>query len=151
MDWFRKVQKDLSALPDVLADMNSEYMLATTDIKIKGRIEEHSAKLPGLVEFYYNLLQELESIVEYLEIERRKERSKQYRKYLEGYQRKLSSADAGKFADGEPTVIRFDHLINETCLMRNKFLGIIKSLDVKAWQLGHIVKLRTAGLDDASI
>jgi hypothetical protein len=36
-------------------------------------------------------------------------------------------------------------------LLRNKWLGIIKALDIKQWQLSNIVKLRTAGLEDASL
>jgi hypothetical protein len=30
-------------------------------------------------------------------------------------------------------------------------LGIIKALDIKQWQLSNIVKLRTAGLEDATL
>jgi hypothetical protein len=30
-------------------------------------------------------------------------------------------------------------------------LGIIKALDIKQWQVSNIVKLRTAGLEDATL
>ena len=36
-------------------------------------------------------------------------------------------------------------------LLRNKYLGIMKGLDTKQWQIGHIVKLRTAGMEDISL
>jgi hypothetical protein len=42
-------------------------------------------------------------------------------------------------------------LINEVALLRNKWLGILKGIDAKQWQLGHIVRLRTAGMEDVSI
>jgi hypothetical protein len=30
-------------------------------------------------------------------------------------------------------------------------VGIIKALDIKQWQVSNIVKLRTAGLEDATL
>jgi hypothetical protein len=35
--------------------------------------------------------------------------------------------------------------------MRNKWLGILKGLDSKNYMLGHVVKLRTAGMEDIVI
>ena len=35
--------------------------------------------------------------------------------------------------------------------MRNKWLGIMKGLEAKQWQLGHITRLRTAGMEDVSL
>jgi hypothetical protein len=43
------------------------------------------------------------------------------------------------------------HIVNEFSKIRNKYTGIIKALDTKQWQLTNIIKLRVAGLDDASI
>ena len=70
---------------------------------------------------------------------------------LEGYARALTSRDAEKYVDGEDEVIDFETLINEVALLRNKYLGIMKGLDTKQWQLGHIVRLRTAGMEDVSV
>jgi hypothetical protein len=36
-------------------------------------------------------------------------------------------------------------------MLRNKFLGIMKGLDTKQWQIGHITRLRTAGMEDIVI
>ena len=41
-----------------------------------------------------------------------------------------------------------EKIINEFALLRNQWLGIIKGLDIKQWQLSNIIKLRTAGLED---
>jgi hypothetical protein len=35
--------------------------------------------------------------------------------------------------------------------LRNKYLGISKGLEVKNFMIGHVIRLRVAGLDDASI
>ena len=48
-------------------------------------------------------------------------------------------------------VVDFEKIINEFALLRNKWLGIIKSLDIKQWQVSNIIKLRTAGLEDATL
>jgi hypothetical protein len=63
----------------------------------------------------------------------------------------LSSRDCDRYVDGEQDVVDFEILINDVALLRNQYLGVIKGLDIKQWQLSNIVKLRTAGLDDASI
>ena len=86
-----------------------------------------------------------------INIELRRLRSKTFRKYLENYNRALSSRDAEKYVDGEDEVIDFETLINEVALLRNKYLGIMKGLDTKQWQLGHIVRLRTAGMEDVQV
>lgn len=44
-----------------------------------------------------------------------------------------------------------EKIINEFALLRNQWLGIIKAIDQKQWQITNIVKLRTAGLEDVSI
>ena len=72
-------------------------------------------------------------------------------KYLENYNRTLSSRDADKFVDGEQSVIDLTHLVNQFSLLRNKYLGIMKGLDTKQWQIGHITRLRTAGMEDIVI
>ena len=78
-------------------------------------------------------------------------RSKHFKKYLENYQRALSSRDVEKYVDGESDVVDYEKIINEFALLRNKWLGITKGLDQKQWQMTNIVKLRVAGMEDASI
>ena len=42
-------------------------------------------------------------------------------------------------------------LINEFGLLRNQFLGVLKALEAKQFQINNIVKLRVAGLEDSEI
>ena len=104
-----------------------------------------------LIEERFGQLQQLEAILEYLNIELRRLRSKTFRKYLENYNRALSSRDAEKYVDGEDDVVDMDKIINDFALIRNQWLGITKGLDQKQWQLTNIVKLRVAGMEDANI
>lgn len=151
MNWYDKVSKDISNIPDAAQFYETELQAAKIECKIFGNIEKVSASMPGIVENRFNQLQEIEAILEYLHIELRRLKSQHFRKYLENYQRALSSRDCEKFVEGEADVVDFEKIINEFALLRNKWLGIIKSLDQKQWQLTNIVKLRVAGMDDASL
>ena len=124
---------------------------AKDDVRVAGKVEKNIAALPGITEHRFNQLQEIEAVLNYLNIQLRKIRRKHFQKYLEAYNRALTSRDAEKYVDGEQEVIDFEILINEVALLRNKWLGVLKGLDSKQWQLGHIVRLRTAGMEDITI
>lgn len=149
--WYAKVSKDLTHLPACIDHYYAELEDARREVKIYGNIEKASAALPGIVEQRFNQLQEIEAVLEYLNIELRRTRSKTFKKYLENYQRALSSRDVEKYVDGEADVVDMEKIINEFALLRNQWLGIIKAIDQKQWQITNIVKLRTSGLEDASL
>ena len=149
--WYAKVSKDLANLPACIDHYYNELEQAKKEVKIYGNVEKAAAALPGIVEQRFNQLQELEAVLEYLNIELRRIRSKAFKKYLENYQRALSSRDVEKYVDGEADVVDMEKIINEFALLRNQWLGIIKAIDQKQWQITNIVKLRTAGLEDVSV
>lgn len=151
MSWYTKVSKDISYIPDAIAYFETELQAARNDARIAGNIEKASAGMPGIVEQRFSQLQEIEAILEYLNIELRRLRSSLFRKYLETYQRALTSRDVEKYVDGEADVVDMEKIINEFALLRNKWLGITKALDIKQWQLSNIIKLRVAGMEDASL
>ena len=151
MTWYSKVSKDITHLPDCIEYFYKELDIAKAEVKIYGKVEKASANLPGIVEQRFNQLQEIEAVLEYLNIELRRIRSKAFKKYLENYQRALSSRDVEKYVDGEADVVDMEKIINEFAMLRNQWLGIIKALDIKQWQLSNIIKLRTAGLDDITL
>ena len=149
--WYNKISKDISHIPDAVLYYEAELQSAKSDVRITGNIEKAAANMPGVVEHRFNQLQEIEAILEYLNIELRRLRSQHFRKYLENYQRALTSRDVEKYVDGESDVVDFEKIINEFALLRNKWLGITKALDIKQWQLSNVIKLRTAGMEDASL
>jgi hypothetical protein len=151
MGWYSDISKDISNIPDAVLYFEAELTDARKEVKLLGNVEKASAALPGIVEHRFGQLQEIEAILEYLNIELRRLKSSHFRKYLESYQRALSSRDCEKFVEGEADVIDFEKIINEFALLRNKWLGITKGLDQKQWQITNIVKLRIAGMEDASI
>lgn len=149
--WYSKVVADLGNIPDFIAYYESELEEAKRDVRLGGLVERNIKELPGITEHRFNQLQEIEAILNHLNIQLRKIRRKHFQKYLEGYQRMLSSRDAEKYVDGEEEVIDFETIINEVALLRNRWLGIMKGLDSKSWMSGHIVRLRTAGMEDIQL
>lgn len=151
MAWYSRVSRDISQIPAAIQHFETELNAARQECKLVGNVEKAASHMPGIVEHRFNQLQEIEAILEYMNIELRKLRSSYFKKYLENYQRALSSRDVEKYVDGESDVCDYEKIINEFALLRNKWLGVLKALDQKQWQITNIVKLRVAGMEDASL
>ena len=151
MGCYSDVARDISKIPDAIQHFETELSAARVETKLKGNVERAAAELPGIVEHRFQQLQEIEAILNYLNIELRRLRSTYFKKYLENYQRALSSRDVEKYVDGEADVVDYEKIINEFALLRNKWLGLLKGLDQKQWQITNVVKLRVAGMEDASL
>ena len=149
--WYNKIVADLGNIPDFINYYEAQLNNAKSETKIRGKVEREAADLPGVTEHRFNQLQEIEAVLEYLNIQLRKIRRKHFQKYLEAYARALTSRDAEKYVDGEDEVIDFETIINEVALLRNKWLGVMKGLESKNFMLGHVVRLRTAGMEDITI
>ena len=84
-NWYTKVSKDISLIPECIKHFEAEFQQAKKECAIWGNLEKASASMPGVVEHRFNQLQELEAILEYLNIEYRRLRSKTFKKFLENY------------------------------------------------------------------
>lgn len=146
--WYNRVVANLGEIPAFINYYEQELVAAKSDIKIRGNVERALSNLPGETEHRFNQLQEIEAVLEYLNIQLRKIRQTHYKKYLEAYQRALTSRDAEKYAEAEDEVIDMETIINEVALLRNKWLGVMKGIESKNFMLGHVVRLRTAGMED---
>ena len=151
MNWYTKITQNLGVIPDFIIHYENELLSAKNEVKIYGNVEKNIANLPGVTEHRFNQLQEIEAVLNYLNIKLRQIRRKHFQKYLEAYNRALTSRDAEKYVDGEEEVIDFEILINEVALLRNRYLGIMKALESKNFMLGHLVRLKTAGMEDFSV
>lgn len=147
-DWYRTVTSDLSRLPEAIAWYEEQVLEARKEVSLKGNLELNSRLMPGIVEHRFNQLQEIEALLEWLNIQLRKKRSEVFKKFIENYNRALSSRDAEKYVDGDKDVVEWQLLINEFAMVRNKFLGLMKAIDSKQFQINNIVKLRVAGMED---
>ena len=151
MGWYSEVSRNVEKIPEAIKHFELELIDARKEVKLVGNVEKASAAMPGIVEQRFNQLQEIEAILNYMNIELRRLRSSFFKKYLENYQRALSSRDVEKYVDGEADVVDYEKIINEFALLRNKWLGVLKALDQKQWQITNIVKLRVAGMEDATL
>lgn len=153
--WYSKISSapegDFGPLVDALTYFEKEYQEARKEVIVEGRLETFMMRLPGLVEYYWRHLQELEAIMEWFDIQIAKATQNARRKYMEHYQRNLADRVAEKYAEAEPDVLDLRLLMNEVSLMRNQFLGIHKALDVAQYQCTNVRALRIAGIEDATI
>jgi len=149
--WFVRVRSDMSVLPDMIDYYNSELEQAQKETRILGSLEKQNQDLPGQVSHRFNQLQDLESVLKYLNVKYDKQRSDHYRRYLERYNRELSDRSIEKYIDGEADIVDMLSVINEVALVRNRYLGVMKGFDVKSYSLGNIVRLRIAGMNDSEL
>lgn len=149
--WYNRVVSNLGEIPPCISYYENELLSARRECSIKGNLERSVADLPGITEYRFNQLQEIEAILNYLNIQLRKIKQKHYKKYLESYNRALTSRDAEKYAEAEDEVVDFETIINEVALLRNKWLGLLKGIESKNFMLGHVARLRTAGMEDVTL
>jgi hypothetical protein len=149
--WYNRVVQDIANIPDFIAYYEHELEQARMECQLRGSVEKLISQLPGITEHRFNQLQEIEAVLNYFNIQLRKIRRKWFVKYLENYNRALSSRDAEKYVEGENEVVDYETIINEVALLRNKYLGIMKGLESRQWMQGHLVRLKTAGMEDYSI
>ena len=149
--WYARVVDDLSEIPGAMAYSENEISDAKDETKIIGSLEKNSQELSGITSHRFGQLQELEAILKYLNIKYDKMRSDHYRKYLERYQRELTDRSIEKYIDGEEDIVNMSILINEVSLTRNKYLALMKGLEIKNWQISNITRLRVVGMEDAHL
>ena len=149
--WYSKVTQNMGEIVNAISHFEKQLEEARYECGMKGVLEKHARDMPGIVEHRFNQLQEIEAILEHLNTEMRKLRSQKFRKFLEAYNRALSSRDAEKYVDGEQEVCDLQYVINDFSPVRNRYIGVIKALEAKQFQINNIVKLRAAGLEDISL
>ena len=124
MGYYPEAARDINK-SKLFQHFESELTAALAETKLKGNVER-IPELPGIVEHLFNpILQEIEAILNYLNIELRRLRSTFFKKYLENYQRALSSRDVEKYVDGEADVVDYEKIINDIS-SRNKWLGLLQ-------------------------
>ncbi len=152
--WYGKVTADpddYTPLIECVEFYEGELIEARKQLDVKGRIEDIQKRIPGWAEYRFNQLQELEAILKYLNLKLDKKRGEKHRFYMEKYNRAMTSRDAEKYAEGDDDVLEIALLINQIALLRNKFLGVTKGIEYLHFQISSIVRLRVAGIEDASL
>ena len=152
--WYAKVTanaSDFTPLVDAIIYFETELELARHEVSLKGSLEKASSRLPGITAHRFGQLQEVEAILKYLQIRMDEVKGAAFKKFLEHYQRSLSSRDAEKYADADSKVIELALLVNQIALVRNQYLAIMKGLDAKNWQISNLTRLKAAGFEDYEV
>lgn len=149
--WHWIIKDDKSKILDMVEYFENELEDARREVKQSGVIEKLSQQLPAYHELRFSQLQQVETVLEILEIELKQIESEKFKKFLEHYNRALSSSDCKKYVEGDPDVVAVSEMIADVAYIRNQLLGVVKSLEMKAFQLNNIVRLRTAGIEDARL
>lgn len=157
--WYKKIfvaTSDEKMFEYVLAAADyyeSEYEAGRKDMSTdRGQsIIRISASIPGWIADRFSQLQDMEMIIQHLEAKEAKAVVDKTQYYLDHYARKLTETTAKKYADVHDDVQVFRLHRQYISNIRNQYLGLIKSLDALHFQVGHIVKLKAVGLDDATL
>ena len=149
--WHWVIKDDKSKIIDMVDFFEGELEDARREIKQIGVIEKIAQQLPAYHELRFSQFQEVEAVMEILEIEMKQLESEKFKLLLEHYKRALTSSDCKKYVEGDPDVVALALLIADVAYIRNQLAGIVKSLEMKAFQLNNIVRLRTAGIEDARL
>lgn len=149
--WYNRIVGDLGEIPAAVSFYEKELADAKLETKITGGLEKNAQELSGVTSHRFGQLQEIEAIMEHLNIVYKKMRSAHYRRYLERYNRDLSDRSIEKYIDGEEDIVSMATLINEVSLIRNRYLAVMKGLEIKHFQIGNITKLRVVGMEDVNL
>ena len=152
--WYNRVVRDPDDLDPVCAALehfNAEYQAAREEVdNLHGRrLIEVQTMLPGIVGYRYEQYMELSAILGYLHVRTDAVLGGRRRHYSEHYNRALSDRMIEKYAENDPQVITMRELCNHLVAVKNKFEALSRQHEYLHYQLGHIVQLRKAGLDDA--
>lgn len=128
-----------------------EHDEAKRELFFEGRIETLAMRLPGLMEYRFSQLQDIEAILEYLETRQKKAMADKTRYYLEHYQRTLSDRVAREYAEASDEVQLILSVKHRVVVVRNLFLGITKGLETMHFQTSNVTKLKCAGFEDAEV
>jgi hypothetical protein len=140
----------LDEVLDKLPAYEKKLQDAEPIFKLEGRrLEEIARTLPHYQVSYDQTYQELKALEEWLNNIKDKRTAKFWKKYLEGYQRTLTSRDIQAYIAGEKEIVEMNQIIIEVTLLKSNALSVVEAVKNLGWMLGHITKLRVAEMQDA--
>lgn len=151
--WYSKVTNDpdnLESLAQALEYFYQQLEEGTAEIKPTGRLWDVSTRLPWLAQHRYSQLMEIEAIHNFFERRADKAKTDKKREYLEHYNRNLSERLANEYAECDDSVLVLKEIVEQVSLLRNKFIGLTKGYEYLHFQMGHLVKLKQSGIEDAT-
>lgn len=147
-NYFQAVKQNENALPEALEYFNQQYEEARKEVKVAGNFGKCVSELSSNFEYRLSQLQELEAILKHFEIKLTQRKSELYKKFLENYQRALSSSDIKVYIEGQPEIVAIQQIINEIALVRNKYISLSKGFETANYQLSNLSRLYGNGTQE---
>ena len=148
MNYFQAIKQNENVLTDALEYFNKQYEEERKEVAISGNFGKFVSELSSNLEYRLSQLQEIEAILKHFEIKLSQSKSKLYQKYLENYQRALSSSDIKIYIEGQPEIVAIQQIINEIALVRNKYVSLSKGFETANYQLSNLSRLYANGAQD---
>lgn len=150
-NYFQAIKQNENALTEAIKYFSEEYENARKEVKVVGSLTKCVSELSSNYEYRVAQLQEIEAILRHFEIKLSQKKSNLYQKYLEHYQRALSSSDIKVYIEGQPEIVAIQQIINEIALVRNKYIALTKGFETANYQLSNLSKLYASGCDGIQI
>jgi len=151
MSKFQKAKSDVTALVDFLDYCEAEYEKGKEKLRVSGELQKEAASQPAWLGRYDELRAELKALRNYYDGKAKRVRGSLYREYLEKYARALQKQDIEQYINSDKRWQSADDLYQEIAVIYEKFESLVEAFRSKGWMISHIVKLRSAGLEDALI
>lgn len=143
-------EDDLQAIIPLLPKYEEKIAAAEKIFKLDGRrLEEIMRTIPQHQAAYDEYLNELKGLQEWLDNIKEKRIAKFWRKYLEGYNRTLSTRDIQAYIAGEKEIVELNQIIIEVTLLKNNMSSIVEAVKQMGWMMGNVTKLRISDLQDS--
>lgn len=154
--WYHKITADpanfLQPFGDAMSYFHAEYDEAVKSIQPQrgALMWSTSMQLGAIMEQRFGQLQEIEAILKFLELQYDIVHGRKKRNYMENHARVLKDREASDMADIEQEVILIRTCIIEASFVRNLFTSVTKGLEFLHFQIGHMTKLKIAGIEDTT-
>lgn len=150
MSFLLTLEEDkLHEIIPLLPKYEEKVKAAEPIFKLEGRkLEEIIRTVPHYQASYDQSYQELKALEEWVNNIKEKKVGKLWKKYLEGYQRALSTRDIQSYIASEKDIVELNQIIIEVTLLKNHMLSIVEAIKNLGWMTSHITKLRVAEMQD---
>jgi spore coat polysaccharide biosynthesis protein SpsF (cytidylyltransferase family) len=148
---FQEAKNDPAVLVAFLEECEEAYTRGRGKLFVEGNLVEQAAKHSGWLGRYDELRAELEALKKFYEGRGKRKRAELYRKFLEDYPRALQPRDIEQFINSNEDWQKIDDVYQEISLIHDKMKSLVEQMQAKGWQISHITKLITSGLEDAIV
>ena len=116
---------------------------------LEGRkLEEVVRTIPYHQSKYDRAVYDMKALGDWLDGIKEKRTARLWKKYIEGYQKVLSTRDVQAYIGGEKDIIEVNQVSIEVTLLKNNLNAIAEAIKQLGWMVAHLTKLRVAEIQE---